>query len=84
MEKLYGSIYSTYTPLRIELVRFYQLLKEKKVDIASKIVQKLAKLGIMDSVQVGSYYVTHTNIDCCTCDSSFLYVLASSSFRIES
>ena len=53
MEKLYGSIYCTYTPLRIELFRFYRVLKERKVDITSKITQQLNRLGFMGYSQVG-------------------------------
>jgi len=48
IRKLYGEIYCTYTPLRIELIRFYKLLKDKRVNILPKIFTQLARFGLAD------------------------------------
>jgi len=48
IRKLYGEIYCTYTPLRIELIRFYKLLKDKHVNILPKIFAQLSQFGLAD------------------------------------
>jgi len=51
VEALHGSVYSSYHPMRLELLRMWEILR-KKVDLPARIDAQLARLGFKPA-QVG-------------------------------